>query len=445
MKAVIVVDLGFGDSGKGTIVDYLSRQEQSLVVRYNGGAQAAHNVVTDDGRHHTFSQFGSGLFVPGTRSHLSRFMLINPISMMTEEESLKMVGIKDAFERTTIEDTALVITPFQQAANRLKEIARGNKLHGSCGAGVGETMCDSLELGDVALRIGDLADSVKTLSKLQALQAYKRTQVTDFLANFSGDLPQYELEILFKSDIPNRILKVYKQFVKKARIVRWDYLPLMMQAVPQTIFEGAQGVLLDENYGFHPYTTWTTTTDKNARTLLNSFDGEIKTLGVLRSYHTRHGAGPFVTEDNDLPIPRKEKHNTNNDWQHQFRVGHFDFVMARYAIKACGGVDELAITHVDNIPVNTKVCESYECKGRTLRQIIPSANPTLKNQEMLTDMLFNCKPNLRTLSVSFLSLVEQTLGVPITLTSWGDKASDKSLIAANIWLTNNLACDRVRV
>ena len=78
-KATIVIDLGFGDSGKGTIVDYLARTSRvSAVVRFNGGAQAAHNVYTTDGRRHTFAQFGSGMFVPGVKTHLSRYVLLDP-------------------------------------------------------------------------------------------------------------------------------------------------------------------------------------------------------------------------------------------------------------------------------------------------------------------------------------------------------------------------------
>ena len=82
-QALLIADLSYGDAGKGSIVDYLTRLHQAhTVVRYNGGAQAAHNVVDNDGRHHTFAQFGSGMFTPGVRTHFSRFMLLNPLSML---------------------------------------------------------------------------------------------------------------------------------------------------------------------------------------------------------------------------------------------------------------------------------------------------------------------------------------------------------------------------
>src|SRR5581483_6075931 len=93
-QAIFIADLGFGDAGKGTITDFLTRElAADLIVRYNGGPQAAHNVVTPDGKHHTFAQFGSGMLLPWTRTFLSRFMLINPLNMLKEEKHLREMGI----------------------------------------------------------------------------------------------------------------------------------------------------------------------------------------------------------------------------------------------------------------------------------------------------------------------------------------------------------------
>src|SRR5579884_2426180 len=96
-RAICIADLGFGDAGKGTITDYLCRRLNAhTVVRYNGGPQAAHTVVTSDGRYHTFSQFGSGTLVPNVKTLLSRFMLINPLHMLKEERHLRELGVTDA-------------------------------------------------------------------------------------------------------------------------------------------------------------------------------------------------------------------------------------------------------------------------------------------------------------------------------------------------------------
>src|SRR5258708_6711171 len=132
--AYLVAGLGYGDEGKGATVDFLARNPGArLVVRYNGGAQAGHNVVTSDGRHHTFSQFGSGTFVSGVWTFLSRYMMVNPLNMMLEEEGLRGLGVRGAFKRTLVDARALVTTPFQSVVNKilLKVSGRNN----SCGMG----------------------------------------------------------------------------------------------------------------------------------------------------------------------------------------------------------------------------------------------------------------------------------------------------------------------
>ena len=138
--AIVVAGLGFGDEGKGTTVDWLVRRHESaLVVRYNGGAQAAHNVVLPDGRHHTFSQFGSGTLA-GAETFLSRYMLVNPSAMLNEAAGLAGLGVVDPLSRVHVDEDALITTPFHIAANRAREQARGDGRHGSCGMGIRETI-----------------------------------------------------------------------------------------------------------------------------------------------------------------------------------------------------------------------------------------------------------------------------------------------------------------
>src|SRR5690349_2875592 len=100
-QAIFIADLGFGDAGKGTLTDFLTRRfAADLIVRYNGVPQAAHNVVAPDGKHHTFAQFSSGMLLPWARTLLSRFMLISPLNMLKEERHLRTLGITDALSRT---------------------------------------------------------------------------------------------------------------------------------------------------------------------------------------------------------------------------------------------------------------------------------------------------------------------------------------------------------
>src|SRR5215207_2982677 len=219
--AILIADLGFGDAGKGSIVDYLTRSTGAhTVIRYNGGAQAAHNVMTPGGRHHTFAQFGSGTFVPGTRTHLSRYMTVHPLAMLAEERHLRSLGISDAFRRVTIDGEALVTTPFQQSANRLKEIARGDGRHGSCGMGVGETMSDWLTHGPRVLFAADLRSRAVTLKKLTFLREAKIAQLEELLKTLpDNESARDELKVFYDPNMIETTADIYKYFSGLVSIV----------------------------------------------------------------------------------------------------------------------------------------------------------------------------------------------------------------------------------
>ena len=350
--AYLIAGLAFGDEGKGATVDFLCRRRQAdLVVRYNGGAQAAHNVVTPDGRHHTFSQFGSGTFIPGVRTHLSRFVLVNPLNMMREEEHLREVGVLDAWQRLTVEDKALIITPYHKAVNRILEAWRGDHRHGSCGQGIGITRQLHLEHGDSVLFAGDLRYPALALKKLQFIRDICY-QTVENLGPSSGTHEDYRA-LVMQADF---LQKKYFPWTERVKIVKSSYLADALQIHPVTVFEGAQGVLLDEVHGQAPYNTWTDCTFNNAATLLkeSNFDGDAVKVGVLRTYFTRHGAGPFPTECNDQ-VTRKNKpepHNSTGLYQGNFRIGTFDFDLAKKALEIVRGVDFIALNHSDRSGIN---------------------------------------------------------------------------------------------
>jgi adenylosuccinate synthase len=449
-QAILIADLGYGDAGKGSIVDYLTRQTQAhTVIRYNGGAQAAHNVITPEGSHHTFAQFGSGTFVPGTRTHLSKFMMLHPLAMLAEERHLQSLGIHDAFARLSIDRDALVTTPFQQAANRIKEIARGDGRHGSCGMGVGETMSDWLDHGSDVLFAGDLGDHAVTVRKLKRMREIKLSQLKPLLENArENKLITRELEPFHDETFIGTTADVYQYVSRQVKIVDVGYLKRLVNQPGTTIFEGSQGVLLDEWYGFYPYNSWSTLTYKNADTLLaeNGFAGEIVKLGLIRGYATRHGAGPFVTEDEVLTTSLQDHHNGNNPWQREFRVGYLDFVALRYALKVTGKIDGLVVTNLDrmNTMEEWRYCNRYKAMEdpsltedffqtdeRGISDIKIPADPTnLGRQEALTSFLFTMRPVYSTCrkdEKAYLQLISQALGTPVLYTSHGPTALDKEL------------------
>lgn len=451
--SVVVTDLGFGDAGKGSVVDALARRlPGAAVVRFNGGGQAAHNVVTDDGRHHKFSQFGSGTFVPGVPTHLSRFMLVDPVTLMNEAAHLGEVGCPDAPARLTVDGDAKVVTAFHKVANRFRETLRGDARHGSCGMGIGETMASDLLVPAQTVYVRDLRDPAVLHRKLAAV----RNRFADEFRGRLDELIAYRhltdlCRLLIAPDGVTQVADGLRVAAQRMRIVSGDYLRRLAQQGP-LIFEGAQGVLLDEWYGFHPYTTWSTTTPSNALALLDGIGhgASVHRLGVLRAYHTRHGDGPFPTEDTMLTKALPDTHNGMNPWQKGFRVGWFDAVLARYAIAASGGIDSLAVTCLDRwaeIP-DPRYADAYRIppdaagQARRVADAAPSPDGTLRIsdirvkplvtdlafQEVLTTVAASAAPVLQqapTDGESWLRLIERLTGVPVSLESWGPAAAQK--------------------
>ncbi|MEV8631023.1 adenylosuccinate synthetase [Streptosporangium sp. NPDC051023] len=400
---VIVTDLGYGDAGKGTVVDWLCAQEPvQAVVRFNGGGQAAHNVVLPDGRHHTFAQFGAGTF-RGVPTHLSRFTIVDPLALASEAANLARLGVPDPFGLLTVDRDALLATPYHVAAGRARELARGEKRHGSCGMGVGETVAYALGHPALAPTVGDCEQPVRLAHKLHALR--RELEAAWWTAGpVTGQMTVPPVE---------DCVAAYRAFAERVPLTDSAFVDALLREGP-VVFEGAQGVLLDEWHGFHPYTTWSTTTFANALDLLGG--ASAMRLGVLRSYTPRHGPGPLVTEDRTLETA--ERHNGTGLWQGPFRVGHFDAVAHRYALAVAGGADALALTHLD-VPVS-RMCVSYD-----IGELPVGATGDLDGQARLTERLLGARPRYVDGVDDWPGAVADALGVPVFLGSWGPTSTDK--------------------
>ena len=396
---VAVVDLGYGDAGKGTVVDALcATAPRRAVLRFNGGAQAAHNVVTAAGRHHTFAQFGSGTF-HGVPTHLTRFVVVDPLALAAEAAALG-----NPYHLVTVDEHALLATPWHRAANQAREARRGAGRHGSCGMGVGETMEYALSHAD-APRVGDVLSPARLRTRLAA--------VADAYAERYGPLPVPPVE---------DVAAAFEDFGRAVSIVDGEYAGRLLREGP-CVFEGAQGVLLDEWRGWHPYTTWSTTTFDNVAALCDDF----RRLGVVRTYTTRHGAGPLVTE---APLGLPERHNGTGEWQGAFRVGHFDAVAHAYAAEVAGGVDALAVTHLDAVVPELRMCTSYELDGRPWRRIVPGPARDLGHQAALTALLTRARPGDLHTPADWPAEIAAVLGAPVHLTSHGPATHQKGILTS---------------
>jgi len=395
-RYVSLLGLGFGDCGKGRFTDHLCGELQAhTVVRFNGGAQAGHNVVLADGRHHTFSQFGAGSFHAGVATVLASPVVVHPTALRIEEEALRRVGVTDAFARLLIDARCRVTTPFHQAAGRLREWARGAAAHGSCGVGVGETVRQALAAPGTALHYGDMRHPARALEKLEALRIALQREFAD--AEPPHAEAAQELALLGDATLAQVWLDAAAPCLRLSPPASADAIGQRLARPGTVLFEGAQGVLLDEWRGFHPHTTWSSISTAAVEAVLRDagIDAPVQHLGVLRSYITRHGPGPLPTHDRALDERLAEPHNADEGWQGVFRRGHPDAMLLRYALAAVGPLHGLVASHLDAVEgADFRWCAGYRTADGACLASLPLADDAtdLEQQHRLTQLLQGAQP-----------------------------------------------------
>jgi adenylosuccinate synthase len=325
-KFYAVVGIGFGDEGKGITTDYLcSFLSNPIVVRYSGGQQAGHTVKYN-GVKHVFSNFGSGT-LRGVPTYWSRFCTVDPIGLINEYEILQNKGVSPVL---FIDKNSPVTTPYDMFFNeKTEEINQ----HGSCGLGVGSTI--QREENRYSLKFGDIVGSKSILDiKMELIKKYY---------NFEENI---SLKRFFKS---------IEEIRNSDNITLVDGLPLCFNHV---IFEGSQGLLLDQNIGFFPHVTRTNTGSKNIVEICKESIGYVPKINyflITRAYQTRHGNGPMTNDatPNNIYINPDET-NVKNKFQGEFRRSILDVDLLKYGIECDGVINNtkyksLVITCVDHI------------------------------------------------------------------------------------------------
>ncbi|MDA7418565.1 adenylosuccinate synthetase [Xenophilus arseniciresistens] len=435
-RYIALLGLGFGDCGKGVFTDYLCRRLGAhTVVRFNGGAQAGHNVVLPDGRHHTFSQWGAGSLAGKVATVLATPVVVHPHALVYEAAALQAVGMVQPFARLHIDAHCRVTTPLHQAAGRLREWARGSAAHGSCGVGVGETVLQGLRDPDAALRYGDLVSAPRVRAKLAALR--EALQRDADLHHVSTSAAQAEWRVLRDESLAERWLDAIAPVLHGCPPASKEAIAHRLTRPGTVVLEGAQGVLLDERHGFHPHTTWSSVSTDAVQAVLADLGitRQAHRLGVLRSYLTRHGAGPLPTHDEALNV-LAEPHNADEGWQGRFRRGHPDAVLLAYAVRAVGTLDGLVASHLDvfeRTPL-LRWCTGYRSThaapddGALLRQLPVGTPGDLTHNAALTQLLFNAQPVYDPLPLQSVaqwqSAVEACTGLPVLLGSHGPTHAD---------------------
>ncbi len=432
VKVTAVLGLGFGDEGKGTLVDWLTRRCSAppMIVRWNGGPQAAHHVVTDDGRLHCFAQLGSGSFVDGVRTHHGPGMIVDPYALHVEAAALARVGVPDVLSRLTIDPRALLVTPWHAIVNQVRELLRGEKKHGSTGRGVVEAKLGATRLTASNLLDRGLSDAVERLRAELAKTAHGLVE-----AHPSPPVAARELASRAEDrDLVDAFIEACRELGPSG--VTMTSTPVWSDEV---ILEGAQGALLDHEHGFVPHVTPSSITRKAAAAAARDLglSGTLKTWGVLRAFHTRHGAGPFPSENASLQAALPEPHNPSGV-AGTFRVGWFDGVLARWALEVAGPIDRLAVTCLDRIEplAQRAVVDAWRVNGERVTDLggIPMSERT--------GSALVAVPELRWVrsGESYVGAIEGIVGRRVDVTSWGMVASDKREGAAHPRVTS-AACE----
>lgn len=343
MRARAVIGASFGDEGKGLMTDYLCQQGAGVVVRFNGGAQAGHTVFRPNGDRHVFHHFGSGSFC-GVPTYLSQFFLINPIAFHRE-----FIALEHLKPRVYAHPDCLITTFADMIINQELENKRGDRRHGSVGLGINETI-ERSQMPELKLTMADVWNEAKSIeSKLKEIC----TKYAKF--RLGKEIPNADEMIVF--------------FLKGLSLIANDIHPLGIAQCRDIVFEGAQGLLLDQNNKENfPHVTRSNTGMQNVRFLMAQAGiTEIETYYVSRSYLTKHGAGKLPGEDSTMRF--HDDTNFDNEFQGELRFAPLDYdaLLARCEKDFGSKNFKLVITHVDQLETD---CErDLTSRGPTYKDV----------------------------------------------------------------------------
>lgn len=419
MPVLTVVGAQWGDEGKGKIVDLLADQAQ-YVVRYQGGANAGHEVVVD-GRNYVLHLVPSGILHPGVLNVVGNGVVLDPDSFLAEVAGLRKRGIKTK-GRLFISPRAHLTLPLHKALDAAREGAAGQTTIGSTKRGISPTYMD--KAGRVGIRLADVQDPAYCMEQLKtSLQ---------------------EKNVLFKHLYKSKPLTA-KVLWREIQHAAKDLLPYMadtegmlnsaVKAKKRILMEGAQGTLLDVDFGTYPYVTASNSTAGGSATGSGLGPTRIGyVLGVCKAYTTRVGEGPFPSELD--PQRNQALRELGGEYGRTTgrarRCGWLDLVALRYACQV-NGLDGLAITKLDVLDGfdELEVCVAYKVGGREIHHF-PATSAELAKAKPVTMKVKGWKSptplaktfaQLPRLAQSYLKLVEKFTDVKVALVSVGAERS----------------------
>jgi adenylosuccinate synthase len=419
MPCTCVVGLQWGDEAKGKIVDLLTPRHD-FIVRFNGGANAGHTVVSG-GKTFKFSLLPTGVLHPHLCSVIANGVVVNPVRFLEEVNSLRSAGI-DIGKNLVVSSHAHLILPYHMEEERLSERA-GEQAIGTTGRGIGPCYQDKAGRNN-GIRVGDLLHAGYFAQRLHAIVPRKNV----LLRALAEDAKKFDAE---------RLLHEYLGYAGEMRPFIANTTHLLHKALrdkKSILFEAAQGSLLDVDHGTYPFVTSSNSTPagiwSGSGVPARNLD---RVIGVIKAYTTRVGRGPFPTELDDGPDGIGERiRKTGREYGtvtgRPRRCGWFDAVATRYTA-TLSGTDELAVMLLDVLsePDEIKICTAYELDGervddfpgdaflldrcRPVYETLPGWRANLSDARKLADLPAAAR--------RYVDRLGEMLGLPVTIISVG--------------------------
>lgn len=421
MPGTVIVGLLWGDEGKAKVLDAIG-EKYRMVVRFQGGSNAGHTVVVAK-KKYAFHLVPSGVVRPGTISVIGSGVVVDPFSLADEIKSLVAAGVKITPENLKISDRAHMVMAYHSVVDRYRESLAGDGKIGTTGRGIGPAYAD--KAARLGLRVCDILEPQYLKNRLTANLTSLSRQYPDLVGAGEGKLPEAE-------EAYQKLLQV-GEFLKPYIA---DTMVLVNSALDRgenVLFEGAQGTLLDVDHGTYPFVT-----SSNVAHGAGAGSGVpnsrfTQTIGILKAYATRVGSGPFPTE---LPLGnkigdgiRERGHEFGTTTGRPRRVGWFDAVAARYAVRLTGA-NFFALNHLDTIGFEPtiRICTKYMLDGKQITDLPASIAAFERVKPVYEEMPGWPGADLRDVTVydalpaearAYVARLSDLLGIPAKIVSVG--------------------------
>lgn len=424
MANVVVVGAQWGDEGKGKIVDWLS-ERADVIARFQGGHNAGHTLVID-GKVYKLSLLPSGIVRGGKLSVIGNGVVVDPWHLVTEIAKLREQGVEISPENLMLAENASLILPIHGELDRAREGQTGVAKIGTTGRGIGPAYED--KVGRRAIRVADLGDEATLVARVDRLIGHH-----DALRRGLGVDP------VDRDALLAALHAIAPQVLPYAQPV-WKVMNDARRAGKRILFEGAQGALLDIDFGTYPFVTSSNVIAGQAATGVGLGPTAIDfVLGIVKAYTTRVGEGPFPAELKDADGERlgERGHEFGTVTGRKRRCGWFDAVLVRQTC-ATSGVSGIALTKLDVLDgfKTLKICVGYELDGKRLDHLPTAANaqarctPIYEEMEGWDENTAGARSwaQLPGAAIKYVRRIEELIQCPVALLSTSPERDDTILV-----------------